>query len=86
MSLPLALAVNIFADMALIGLLTYVMSQANLLSPRASVADDTPRRLPQPACGSASRRAREKSADDPRPAAASHPAAVPGPRWARGDT
>jgi hypothetical protein len=38
MSLPLAVAVIIIADVALIGLLAFVMSRAKLLTPHASSA------------------------------------------------
>ncbi len=46
MSLSLAIAIIVLADIALIGLLTFVMSRAKLLTPHASGATEaTPRRI-----------------------------------------
>jgi hypothetical protein len=43
MSLPVAVAVIVLADVALIGLLAFVMSHAKLLTPHASDAVAAPR-------------------------------------------
>jgi hypothetical protein len=46
MSLPLAIAIIVLADIALIGLLTFVMSRAKLLTPHASAtAESAPRHV-----------------------------------------
>jgi hypothetical protein len=46
MSLSLAIAIIVFADIALIGLLTFVMSRANRLTPHASTTSEAaPRRV-----------------------------------------
>jgi hypothetical protein len=46
MSLLLAIAIIVFADIALIGLLTFVMSRAKLLTPHASsTAKAAPRQI-----------------------------------------
>jgi|CZKG01.1.fsa_nt_gi hypothetical protein len=46
MSLSLAILVILVADAALIGLLAFVMSRANRLTPHASATEATARRLP----------------------------------------
>ena len=47
MSISLAVAVNVLADLALLGVLAYVMSRARLLTPHVSATHAaTPRPLP----------------------------------------
>ena len=52
MSLPVAIAAVVFADLALIGLLTFVMSRSKHLTPHVSVAvvaAEAPRPAARPA-------------------------------------
>ena len=44
MSMPIAIAAIVFADLALIALLTFVMSRAKLLSPHGAPAAESPAR------------------------------------------